>query len=85
MKNKVNYNQELIDEYTLTSTEDDDTTLKIKQAISKYLSPIELKIFLYYCELKSYAAVAREFNVSPPTVRTYLLKIKDKIKYIIEC
>lgn len=57
---------------------DDDTIRIIKEAIDK-LSPAEKRIWLTYVEYGTFADSAKEFNVSPPTAKSKILKIKNKI------
>lgn len=71
-------NKEDIEEYLTPTEEDDDTMLGIKENLKK-LRPVELKIFMTYVHLGTYAATAREFNVSAPTIKSYINKIKEKI------
>ena len=58
--------------------DDDDEMLHIKQSL-KCLNSIQLKIFLTYCELGSYAAVARELKVSQVTAKNYIQQLRQKI------
>lgn len=58
---------------------DNDTTAKIKAAINN-LREVEKVIFSVYIEEGTYTAVAKKYNVSVPTARTYIMKIKEKIK-----
>lgn len=67
-----------IEEYVKITEEDDDRMVKIKNNIRK-LKPVELQIFMTYVHLGTYAATAREYNVSAPTIKTYINKIKEKI------
>lgn len=69
--------KELQKEYMINEN-DDDTMVNIKESITR-LTDVEQKIFYTYCELGSYAAVAREYNVSAPTAKAYLLEIKNKL------
>ena len=63
--------------------DDDDRIYEVKTAI-KQLNSIQRKIFLTYITLGTYTATAKEFRVSIPTARNYVLKIKNKILEIIE-
>lgn len=66
-----------MEDYTVND-EDDDLMVAIKEAIAG-LRPVERKIWLTYAETGSYAATARVFNVSPPTAKSYLVKVRNKI------
>lgn len=70
--------KEDIEEYVTITDEDDDTMVDIKTKL-KNLKPMEQRIFLTYAHLESYAATARDFNVTPPTIKTYINKIKNKL------
>lgn len=65
-------------EYEPDMMTDDDRMMKVKEAIAS-LNSIQQKIYLTYVELGSYAAVGREYNVSRPTARKYIMEIKKKI------
>lgn len=73
-----NIDYDLIKKDYEINDEDDDRLYRIKTALAE-LRPMERKIFLVYTELGSFAAVARQFNVSAPTAKTYINNIKDKI------
>lgn len=59
---------------------EDDLMLEIKEALFKELTEVERKILLYYCEIGSYAGVARIWGSSPPTVKKRIIEIIDKLK-----
>lgn len=65
-------------DYDPDDIQDDDEMLRIKEAVAK-LNTIQRTIFKDYCELGSYAALARKLKVSKPTARSYIRQIKDKI------
>lgn len=67
------------DEYRPNGTED-DLMLELKQAIFSELTEAERKILIYFCEVGSYAGVARIWGSSPPTVKKRVEEILDKIK-----
>lgn len=69
-------------DYEPNRMEDDEMIFKIKQAIQE-LRPVERKIFLTYTEGGTYTAVAKTYNVSVPTARTYVHKIIEKILTIV--
>lgn len=58
--------------------EDDDTMATIKKAVFSLSEP-EQRVLLLYAELGSYAAVAKQCNVSAPTTKKYLKTVIDKI------
>ena len=62
---------EIYDADYLPTDNDDDTMVALKESISA-LRPVERKIFLKYTEEGTYTAVAREYNVSVPTVHKYI-------------
>lgn len=65
------------DDYQINEN-DDDTLYAIKEALTR-LTTVEKKIFLTYCELGTYSATARQFNVTSPTIKSYINQIKNKI------
>lgn len=62
---------------------DDDEMVNIKESIDKLTAP-EKRILLTYVHFGTYAAVARQYNVSPPTAKTYIEAVKNKLKKIID-
>lgn len=79
---KLPFNYDLIKADYEVNDNDDDEMAILKTAIDK-LKPVEKKIFLTYVELGSYAATARQFNVTAPTAKTYINNIKEKILTIL--
>lgn len=73
-------NEEIVyyPDYEPNADKDDDKMLHIKTAVSK-LNSVQKLIFLTYCELGSYAALARYYKVSKPTAKKYITQIKEKI------
>ena len=65
-------------EYEFNEWEDDDRMKRIKDALQS-LKPVERKIFLTYVESGTYSETARQYNVSVPTAKKYLIEIKNKI------
>lgn len=65
-------------DYKPDTDKDDDHLLHIKEAVDK-LDSLSKLIFLTYCELGSYAALARYYKVSKPTAKKYIQKIREKI------
>ena len=66
-------------EYRPTSG-DDDYFLVMKTAIFERLTEPERKLFIYYAELGTYAALARELKNSVPTCRRRIKEIVMKLK-----
>lgn len=76
MKDK---DREYIEEDYITVTdEDDDTVVTIKEKL-KGLRKVERDIFLTYVNANTYAAVAKKYNVSGPTAKSYINIIKEKL------
>ena len=65
-------------EYTEIQISDDDTLMVIKEAINK-MRPIEQRLWIDYVECGTFAALARKYNVSAPTAKTYIMRLKEKI------
>lgn len=76
MKNKREYTAE---EYTAVDRmNDDDLIVGIKERLMN-LKKVERDIFLVYVNEGSYAAVAKKYNVSAPTAKSYISIIKKKL------
>jgi hypothetical protein len=75
MKDKI-YTE---DEYTTVTEEDDDRIVNIKEKLKKFRK-VERDIFLTYVNEGTYAAVAKKYNVSAPTAKSYINIIKEKLK-----
>lgn len=65
-------------EYTKTQISDDDTLMVIKEAIKK-MRPMEQRLWIDYIECGTFAALARKYNVSAPTAKTYIMRLKEQI------
>ena len=65
-------------EYTEIQISDDDTLIVIKEAIDK-MRPMEQRLWIDYVECGTFAALARKYNVSAPTAKTYIMRLKEKI------
>ena len=65
-------------EYTEIQISDDDTLMVIKEAIEK-MRPMEQRLWIDYVECGTFAALARKYNVSAPTAKTYIMRLKEKI------
>lgn len=72
-----------INEYTEIQITDDDTLIVIKQAIEK-MRPMEQRLWVDYVECGTFAALARKYNVSAPTAKTYIMRLKEKILNALE-
>lgn len=68
----------MMEEYQPKIMDDDEEIYALKEAISR-LNTIQRQIFLTYTELGTYAATAREYGVSVPTMKKYLAEIRKKI------
>ena len=67
-----------INEYTEIQISDDDTLMVIKATIEK-MRPMEQRLWIDYVECGTFAALARKYNVSAPTAKTYIMRLKEKI------
>ena len=65
-------------EYTEIQISDDDTLMVIKEAINK-MRPMEQRLWIDYVECGTFAALARKYNVSAPTAKTYIMRLKEQI------
>lgn len=79
MKKKPNINELIEEEYLLHNEEEDDEMYQLKEALKYALNPLERKIFITYLEMETYAATAKLFKVSKPTVSKYINNLKTKI------
>lgn len=73
----VDYEGLRIDYCTVTE-EDDDEMRRYKKAVDS-LNEVDRRLWLLYCELGSYSAIARFLQNSPPTAKKVLSKIRQKI------
>ena len=67
-----------INEYTEIQISDDDMLIVIKEAIEK-MRPMEQRLWIDYVECGTFSALARKYNVSAPTAKTYIMRLKEKI------
>lgn len=67
------------DDYITVNKDDDDEMVGIKEKL-KNLKRVEREIFLIYVNSGTYAAVAKKYNVSAPTAKSYIMMIKEKLK-----
>jgi predicted RNA polymerase sigma factor len=65
-------------EYTEIQMTDDDTLRVIKETIDN-MRPMEQRLWIDYVESGTFAALARKYNVSAPTAKTYIMRLRDKI------
>lgn len=71
---------ELIEEeYLLHNDQEDDEMYLMKEALKNALTPLERKIYITWIENETYAATAKLFRVSIPTLSKYLANLKTKI------
>lgn len=76
----MEFNYDLIqDDYVPDDIKDDDKMYLCKSCVQS-LNRMEKRILLTYVELQTYAAAAKEFNVSPPTFRKYVQGILEKVR-----
>lgn len=81
MASGLTFDYELISgDYLPNPDTDDDRLLRCKTCIQEGLTRVERRILLTYVELQTYAAAAREFNVSRPTFKHYLQGVLQKVR-----
>ena len=69
----------MIDELLPDKFKDDDKLYCIKQGLQE-LRKVEKTILEVYLDTGTYTATAKEFNVSIPTARNYVLNIIQRLK-----
>ena len=69
---------EAIEREYLMDYDDDDTMLAVKETI-KNLPQGQKALFFLYCDIGTYAGVARLLHCSPTTVRKSIMKTRLKI------
>lgn len=67
------------EDYLMITEEDDDLMVGIKEKLMK-LKRVERDIFMVYVNSGTYASVAKKYNVSAPTAKSYINIIRDKLK-----
>lgn len=67
------------DEYTEHNLEEDDEVYLLKEALKNALNTLERKIYISYLENGTYAATAKQFRVTAPTLKKYIDGLKIKI------
>ena len=67
------------EEYTEHNIEEDDEVYLLKEALKNALNTLERKIYIAYLENETYAATAKLFHVSTPTLAKYVAGLKQKI------
>lgn len=81
---KPNINELIEEEYLIHNENEDDEMYLLKEALRYALNPVERKIFITYMELETYAATAKAFNVSIPTVSKYIGGLRQKIAEYVD-
>lgn len=79
MKKKKNISELIEEEYLIHNDQEDDELYWLKEALKNALTPLERKIYITYLENETYAATAKVFKVSVPTVSKYISGLKAKI------
>lgn len=80
MTKKKDINELIEEEYLLHNEEtEDDEMYWLKEALKNALSPLERKIYITYLENETYAATAKLYKVSIPTLSKYICGLKKKI------
>lgn len=79
MKKKKNISELIEEEYLIHNDQEDDELYWLKEALKNALTPLERKIYITYLENETYAATAKVFKVSVPTVSKYISGLKSKI------
>ena len=67
------------EEYTEHNIDEDDEVYLLKEALKNALNTLERKIYIAYLENETYAATAKLFKVSTPTLGKYVAGLKQKI------
>lgn len=70
-----------IEEEYMPSTHDDDFMFTLKARIFSELTEPERRLLICYCEIGSFAGLARFFHNSTPTARKRIKEIIKKICY----
>lgn len=84
MKKKT-LNELIEEEYLMHTDQEDDEMYWLKEALKYALTPLERKIYITYLENETYAATAKIFKVTTPTVAKYITGLKEKIiEYVYE-
>ena len=72
--------ERFLEDYLPNQDRDDDEMYHIKNAFDTALNYIEKKIFIQYMELGgTYTALARFYGVTPPTAKSTINHIRQKI------
>lgn len=83
MKKKKDISQLIEEEYLMHNDQEDDELYLLKEALKNALTPLERKIYITYLENETYAATAKVFKVSIPTLSKYINGLKTKlIEYV---
>lgn len=79
MKKQIKITELIEEEYTTHNDWENDEVYWLKEALLNALNPLERKIYITYLENGTYAAVAKMFKVTTPTVSRYINNLKTKI------
>ena len=79
MAKKKEISELIEEEYITHNQEEDDEMWGLKEALVHALNPLERKIYITYLEKETYAATAKAFKVSIPTLAKYINGLKNKI------
>lgn len=78
-KKEKTINDLIEDEYLTHNIDEDDEMYWLKEALKEALNTVERKIYLTYLERGTYAATAKAFKVTMPTLSKYVNNLKTKI------
>lgn len=76
---KKNISQLIEEEYLLHNDQEDDEMYWLKEGLKNALNPLERKIYITWLENETYAATAKLFKVTTPTLSAYINNLKKKI------
>lgn len=79
MARKKEIGELIEEEYITHGPDEDDELYLLKDALKYALNTLERKIFITYLENETYAATAKIFRVSVPTLAKYITGLKRKI------
>lgn len=78
MKKKT-LNELIEEEYLIHNDQEDDEMYWTREALKNELNDVERKIYITYLENETYAATAKLFKVSTPTVCKYIKGLQNRI------
>lgn len=76
---KKNISQLIEEEYLLHNDQEDDEMYWLKEGLKNALNPLERKIYITWLENETYAATAKLYKVTTPTLSAYINNLKKKI------